>query len=168
MTRDDIDALFEIFSDEVAMRYWSSAPMRSKDEAVELLESIEEFAESGELLEWGVFLNDEDRLIGTVTLADIDEQNRRSEIGFAQNRAFWGKGYMGEALTTILDHAFGAMKLHRIEADVDPGNEGALRLLEKLGFQREGLLRERWIVDGQVADTVFLGLLAREWAERRG
>ena len=74
---------------------------------------------------------------------------------------------MREALTALLDYAFDVMKLHRMEADVDPDNEPSIRALEKLGFRREGLMRERWIVDGNVADTLFLGLLAREWFELR-
>ncbi|HEX5305401.1 MAG TPA: GNAT family protein, partial [Dyella sp.] len=53
--------------------------------------------------------------------------------------------------------------LHRLEADIDPANQASARSLQRLGFQREGLLRQRWIVDGQVADTAFYGLLAAEW-----
>jgi RimJ/RimL family protein N-acetyltransferase len=167
MTLDDVDALFEIYSDPETLRYWSSPAMRSTDEAVELIEEIDERAEIGELLEWGLVKRDDDALIGTCTLAGIDEQNRRAEIGFALNPKHWGQGYMREALTALLDYAFDIMELHRMEADVDPDNEPSIRALEKLGFRREGLLRERWIVDGNVADTLFLGLLAREWAELR-
>jgi RimJ/RimL family protein N-acetyltransferase len=54
-------------------------------------------------------------------------------------------------------------RLRRLEADVDPRNENSMRILEKLGFQREGLLRERWNVGDEIQDTAFLGLLAREW-----
>jgi RimJ/RimL family protein N-acetyltransferase len=66
---------------------------------------------------------------------------------------------MPDALTALLDHAFGDLGLHRIEADVDPRNEASLRLLEKLGFRREGYLRERYLKDDEIQDTVLLGLL---------
>jgi RimJ/RimL family protein N-acetyltransferase len=167
MTLDDVDALFDIYFDPETLRYWSSSAMTSKDDAVRLIEEIEERTEFGELLEWGVVKRDDEALIGTCTLAGIDEQNRRAEIGFALNRKHWRQGYMREALTALLDYAFDVMKLHRMEADVDPDNEPSIRALEKLGFRREGLMRERWIVDGNVADTLFLGLLAREWFELR-
>ena len=72
---------------------------------------------------------------------------------------------MSEALATLLDFAFGTLKLRRLEADVDPRNENSLRILGRLGFRREGLLRERWNVNGEIQDSVFLGLLACEWAE---
>jgi RimJ/RimL family protein N-acetyltransferase len=63
----------------------------------------------------------------------------------------------------LLDFAFGQLGLRRIEADTDPDNSASIRLLESLGFRREGLLRERWNVGGELQDTVFLGLLAREY-----
>ena len=76
---------------------------------------------------------------------------------------------MGEALAALLDHAFGEMGLHRVEADTDVANHRSLALLERLGFRREGVLRERWLVEGSHSDSHFLGLLDREWhARRRG
>jgi RimJ/RimL family protein N-acetyltransferase len=70
---------------------------------------------------------------------------------------------MHEALTALLCYAFGELKLRRIEADVDPRNAASLKSLGRLGFRREGLLRERWNVAGEIQDTAYFGLLAREW-----
>jgi len=74
---------------------------------------------------------------------------------------------MGEALKGLLDYAFGPMNLRRLEADVDPRNSSSLRILDRLGFKREGLLRERWDVEGDIQDSIFLGLLNREWNGRQ-
>ena len=74
---------------------------------------------------------------------------------------------MHEALGALLIHAFGKLALHRVEADIDPRNAASARSLERLGFQREGLLRERWIVAGQVSVTALYGLLARDWLAGR-
>jgi ribosomal-protein-alanine N-acetyltransferase len=63
----------------------------------------------------------------------------------------------------VLSLAFGALQLRRIEADIDPRNEASCRLIERVGFQREGLLRERWQVDGETQDSALYGLLARDW-----
>ena len=73
---------------------------------------------------------------------------------------------MNEALTAVVDYAFGPLGLRRLEADVDPANAASLRAVERLGFQREGLLKERWQVGETISDTVFLGLLSREWRAR--
>jgi ribosomal-protein-alanine N-acetyltransferase len=63
----------------------------------------------------------------------------------------------------LLAFAFEELGLHRIEADVDPRNTASLQSVERLGFQREGYLRERWQVNGEIQDTVFFGLLRGEW-----
>jgi ribosomal-protein-alanine N-acetyltransferase len=60
------------------------------------------------------------------------------------------------------------MDLRRLEADTDPRNAPSIRALERLGFVREGLLRERWVVAGEVSDSALLGLLRRDWDARRG
>jgi RimJ/RimL family protein N-acetyltransferase len=73
---------------------------------------------------------------------------------------------MGEAVSAVLDYAFGTLGLHRIEADSDPRNDASMALLERLGFQREGFQRERYFDLGEIQDAVLFGLLAREWRER--
>jgi RimJ/RimL family protein N-acetyltransferase len=66
---------------------------------------------------------------------------------------------MRQALEAVIGFSFKTLKLHRIEADVDPLNEGSLGVLEKLGFEREGLFRERWFLYGEWADSVMLALI---------
>ena len=68
----------------------------------------------------------------------------------------------------LLAYTFQELALHRIEADVDPANGASIRVLERLGFQREGYLRERWHVGGKVYDALFFGLLRREWESNAG
>lgn len=167
LTENDIDSLLTIFSDREVMRYWSSPAMNERGEAVEYLADIHKFFRRGELFQWGVALNENDLIIGTCTLAAIDKQNRRAEIGYALRRDYWGKGLMRDALEALIDYAFNNMNLHRIEADVDPRNASSIRSLERLGFMREGFLRERWIVNGEIQDALFYGLLKKEWEARK-
>jgi RimJ/RimL family protein N-acetyltransferase len=79
----------------------------------------------------------------------------------------WGEGLGTEAVSLLLDQAFGVMGLRRIEADTDPENESAMRLLERLGFRREGYLPQRWFVGGRWHDTVLFGLLKPDWRHDR-
>ncbi len=102
-------------------------------------------------------------LAGTINLRGIFGQNRRCELGYMLGRPWWGQGYMQEAITTLLNHAFTVMDLNRIEADVDPRNLASARMLERLHFRKEGHMRERWIVNGEVCDTDFFGLLRSDW-----
>jgi RimJ/RimL family protein N-acetyltransferase len=103
-----------------------------------------------------------------VTLWRFDVENRHAEVGFALARRAWGRGLMKEGLNQAIALSFGPLGLRRLEADVDPRNEASLRLLESLGFRREGLMRERWNTGGELQDGVLLGLLAREWTGRAG
>ena len=159
----DLDQLYAIFSDPKVMRYWSTPPLESVEEVQALLREIRTGNEQGTMLKWGVALKPADNLIGTVTLFHLDLDQGRAEIGYAQAQAHWGNGYINEALQALLTHAFEEMKLRRLEADVDPRNAASIKTLERLGFQREGFLRERWHVAGEIQDALFYGLLEREW-----
>ena len=64
-----------------------------------------------------------------------------------------------------MHYAFQTLDLNRLEADIDPRNKASARTLERLGFQKEGHLRERWIVNDEISDTDLYGLLRREWQE---
>lgn len=159
----DIPALFAVFSDPEVMRYWSRPPLASTTAAAALLHEILECFRTRRLFQWGIALASDDRVVGTCTLFRVDVVHRHAEVGFALARECWGQGLAGEAVATVIAFAFQALDLHRIEADADPRNERSLRLLERLGFRREGYLRERYHVSGEVQDAVVLGLLRPEW-----
>jgi ribosomal-protein-alanine N-acetyltransferase len=164
LTPHDVPALFAVFSDREVMRYWSSPAMCDPAEAEALLAEIHASYAARTLFQWGIASRADDRVIGTCTLYRIDDKNRRAEIGYALGRDYWGRGLARESLAVLLRYAFDHLALERIEADVDPDNAASLRLLEGLGFAREGYLRERWRVAGGVQDSVILGLLRREFA----
>ncbi len=164
---DDLADLFAIFSDPQVMRYWSSKAWKDEAAGIALVEDVRRSFEVGTLYQWGVARRNDDAVIGTCTLSNVDTQNRRAEIGFILRRDHWGQGYMREATSTLLRFSFEQLALHRVEADVDPRNQPSIRLIERLGFQREGYLRERWIVGDEINDTILYGLLQRDWKTAR-
>ena len=159
----DIPALFAIFSDEETMRYWSSGPLRELAEAEELLDDIREHFENRTLFQWGVARKSDDHVIGTCTLFRFEAEHRRAEVGFALARAYWGAGLMTEALAALVAFAFDSLRLHRLEADADPRNARSIQCLQRQGFRREGYLRERYHLGGEIQDAVVFGLLEPEW-----
>ena len=165
ISEDDIDGLYKIFSDPQVMRYWSTIPLADREAAAALQREIAAGNENNTMWKWGLALRDSNAIIGTTTLFNLNLDNGRAEIGYAMARAYWGKGYMHEALHALVSHAFEALELRRLEADVDPRNAASIRTLERLGFQREGFLRERWHVNGEIQDALFYGLLRREWED---
>ena len=166
LTPEDVPALAAIFGDAEVCRFWSS-PALSDMAAAEALHSeiVRGFA-ARSLFQWGIAERATNAVVGTCTLASLSSEHRRAEVGFALARATWGRGYISEALPALLDFAFETLDLHRLEADVDPRNERSIRVLERLGFEREGYLRERYHVNGELQDAVLYGLLRRDWAPR--
>ena len=102
-------------------------------------------------------------VIGTCLLFHFDEVSGRAEVGYVLAQAFWGAGYMLEAMEALVAFAFEQMGLRRLEAELDPRNSGSSRLLERLGFVKEGHLRERWSTKGEVTDSSLYGLLRTQW-----
>ncbi len=162
----DVPALYAIFSDPQVTRFWSSPPLRDLAAAEALLREIEHCFERRTLFQWGIARRSDDQVVGTCTLASLSAAHRRAELGFALGCAHWRHGYIAEALPAVVSFAFEQLDLHRLEADVDPRNSASLRALERLGFRREGYMRERYHVNGELQDAVLYGLLRSEWHER--
>jgi len=162
----DAQALFGIFGDPRVMRYWSTPPWQSIDEAHALVARDRDTMAAGEHVRLGIERGEDGLLLGTCSLFNIVGASRRAEVGYALAPSAWGKGLVQEAVGELLRFAFATLALNRLEADIDPRNEPSARSLERLGFVREGLLRERWIVDGEVSDSALYGLLAHDWRAR--
>ncbi len=159
---DDARAIFAIYGDPEVTRYWSFAAWTDLAQAHAYL-AARQAMEAPSVYAWAVAERDSDKLIGTTTLFSLSGPHRRAEIGYSLVRARQGQGLAGEALRCVITHAFAELGLERIEADVDPRNEASWKLLERLGFRREGLLRNRWRVDGEVSDSYIYGLLRADF-----
>ncbi len=163
---NDADAVFALFSDPAVMRYWSRPPMTQRSEAEASIAEMEEAFAERDKINW-VVADKSDTVIGTCTLFRFDPRHRRAELGYALRSDQWGKGLAREAVSAALDWAFRTLSLHRIEADIDPRNDGSRRILERLGFASEGVLRERFFVGERAADSEIFGLLSSDWSAQR-
>jgi len=163
LREDDLPDLYAVFADPDVMRYWSTPPMRDMAEARVYLAEIERNFAARTAFKWAITRQGNDRLIGTTSLFRLDGPHNTAEIGYALGSAHWGNGYAAEAVRRTSQFGFDALALRRIEADIDPRNLASIQVIEKAGFQREGVLRERYIYNGEIQDVVFYGLLAREF-----
>lgn len=159
----DAEPLLAMFANPAAMRYWSTPPWTDMAQAQRRIADDRAAHERGEHVALGIVLRDTGRLIGRCTLFDLWPSCRRAQVGYILDASAWGQGFAAEAVGALLRHGFDALDLNRVEADIDPRNTASARLLQRLGFTREGLLRERWIVDGEVSDSEMYGLLRREF-----
>lgn len=163
ITHADDAAFLRIFSDPETMRYWSREPLASLEEARRMVQEEIDWGRSGKCLNWGIARAEDDGLIGKLNLFHFDADHRRAEIGYALDRHYWNRGLATEALAAVLAWAFGELRLHRIEADVDPDNRASLALLARFGFRAEGRARERYYMHGAWQDSVMLGVLAADY-----
>jgi RimJ/RimL family protein N-acetyltransferase len=161
MDAGDAESHYAVFSDPEVTRYWSSGPWTSIGQSHEHIAATRAAYADGSGMRLGIELRQTGALIGNASLHRFVDASRRCELGYALARAHWGYGYVSEALRALLDYGFTALDLNRVEADIDPRNTASARVLEKLGFRKEGYMPERWIVQGEPADTVYYGLLRR-------
>ena len=160
---DDIDDLFSLFSDTHVMRFWSRAPMQEQQEAIDYANSIVDGFAKRELLTWIIADLNSDKTIGTCSLYDINPAHARAGLGYALIPAYWGKGLAQEAASLAISYGLLELGLHRIEADTDPRNARSSKVLERLGFKQEGLLRQRFVHANEIQDSLIYGLLKNEW-----
>jgi len=159
----DIDGIYAIYSDEETARYLSRPAWTDRAQAATFVERVRASYGTGSAISLAVERKNDGALVGECVLFGFNDQCRRAEIGYTLGRAYRSQGYMREALAGLIDIGFGPLDLNRIEADIDPRNEPSARILERLGFVKEGYLRERWIVAGVKSDTALFGLLKSEW-----
>jgi ribosomal-protein-alanine N-acetyltransferase len=157
----DLPDLMAVNGDADVCRFLPYAAWESPDDAQAWLGRMATLCDGGQAHQL-VIVRD-GHAVGTVLLFRFEEPSARIELGYALGRAQWGQGIAREALAAVLDAAFGPLGLRRVEAQVQPDNHASNALLARLGFQREGLLRQRWVAKGRAYDVNAWGLLAAEW-----
>ncbi|HEX4780829.1 MAG TPA: GNAT family N-acetyltransferase [Usitatibacter sp.] len=164
----DLPALLEVNGDAEVTRFLPYATWDSPAAAQGWFKRMADLQATGTALQFVVADKDCDKAMGTCLIFRHDEGSARAELGFVLGRKHWGGGYMTEALTALVDRAFDGMALRRLEAEANPLNIASGRLLRRLGFVREGLLRQRWVSKGAAYDVEAYGLLHGDWTGGRG
>ncbi|HYE51583.1 MAG TPA: GNAT family protein [Azospirillaceae bacterium] len=155
---EDAGDLFAVFGDPDSMRFWSCLPHADVAETRAMLEGM--VAEDGTSRMWAVTL-DGGRCLGWTSLHGAE--GRLVSVGYILAREARGRGLATEAVRASLAYAFQDWDMHRVEANLDPRNGPSAALLERLGFTREGVRREDFLLAGRYYDTLVYGLLAAEW-----
>lgn len=161
----DEKQLFELLSNPEVARFDYFYPIKSSTEAREFIEKYDEELAENEEITWGISLKESNKLIGLCCLGDFDDGARRAEIGYDIIQREWGKEYATEAVKVVINFGFNNINLNRIEATITPGNYASVRVLEKLGFIQEGIVRERDLIKGKLEDGIIMSILKREYAK---
>lgn len=171
----DLPDLLAVNGDDAVTHHLPYASWQSLDDGRAWLARMDKLAASGSSLQLVLIDKASGHCIGSCLLFRLDEGSARAELGYVLGHAHWGRGLMFEALSAVIARALsdgfltaapgapapapGSGGLRRLEAEVNPLNTGSCRVLERLGFKPEGLLRQRWHAKGRVYDTRFYGLL---------
>jgi [ribosomal protein S5]-alanine N-acetyltransferase len=161
----DLPALQVVNGDDRVTRFLPYDRWQSAQDAQGWFDRMQAMQVAGTALQFVIVRRDDDLAIGSCLLFRFETSSARAEIGYVLGHAFWGQGLMAEALTGLVDCAFTRLNLRRLEAEVDPRNTASSRVLERVGFVHEGLLRQRWVVRGEACDSARFGLLRHEWPD---
>lgn len=172
LTPGDVPALNAIERDERVTRYMAfDAPTLQQTTDYIAAAVAQQSAEPRRtyelaLVRWDEGTEADGPLVGRCGLGIQRPEHREAMVWYLLHPAQWGQGLAAEAVVALLGFAFDQLDLHRVWADCDPRNSASCRLVERLGFQREGTLRQNYWLRGEWCDSAIYGLLAPEWRAR--
>jgi ribosomal-protein-alanine N-acetyltransferase len=159
----DADDIFLFRGDREVQKY-NTRPMRDVAEATALVHTMRAWYATHQAIQWGITVKGENRVVGLCGLHDWMRRHRRAAIGYDLVRGLWGQGLAYEAMSAVVQFGFERMNLNRIEAITIAENVRSIRLLHRLGFQREGIRRDYSLEDdGQFHSSAIFGLLRGEY-----
>lgn len=160
ITNDDVNEVFELRSNPETMKYIPRPLAKNSEDVLALINEIESKIVTNIGINWGITLKDDPKLLGIIGFYRIQPDNHRAEIGYILSPKVHGKGIIPEAVNRLITYGFNDLKLHSIEAVIDPENQASERVLEKCGFVKEAHLKEHDFYEGRFLDKVIYSLLS--------
>jgi ribosomal-protein-alanine N-acetyltransferase len=156
---EDFDEMYFLRTDPGVMKYIDRPPLGSREEAEAFMQRIFDNVTNNESIFWAIRQKDSHKMIGNISIWRLMKEDYRGELGYTLHPAHQGKGIMNEALQAVLLYAFNTMKLHSIEAGINPDNAASRQLLERNGFIREAYFRDHYFFNGHFHDSAIYSLL---------
>ncbi|RZJ35385.1 MAG: N-acetyltransferase [Flavobacterium sp.] len=168
ISTNDVQCVFDLRSDPETMKFVPRPLVKSHADALAHIALIDSKINNNEGINWAITCSGSDAMIGIIGHYVIKKEHFRSEIGYMILPQFCGKGLITEAVDAVLRYGFDQMKLHSVEAIIDPENIASARVLEKNGFVKEAHLRENEFYDGRFLDNVIYSKLNPDDKKRFG
>ncbi len=160
ITPADAADLFVLRTDGNVMRFIPRPLAETIADVLQLIQTIDDGTHRNETINWAIALQADNKLIGTIGFVRMSLASHRAEVGYLLHPQYQGKGIMQEALARIIQYGFHDMKLHSIEAVIDPKNTASAKLLERNNFVKEAYFKENCFFEGKFLDSVHYSLLA--------
>lgn len=166
LTTKDAKAVLELRSNPETMKYIPRPLLTNIEEALLHINMISDKIEANIDINWAVTEKNSDNCIGIMGFYRTKPENYRTELGYMILPKYHNKGYVSEAVNTLLDFAFNILNFHSIEAIINPKNIPSEKVLLKNGFVKEAHLVENEFYNGQFIDTVIYSLLKRNFRKK--
>ena len=163
LNEEDVQEVFELRSNPETMKYIPRPLATSKDDALAHIKLINDNIDTKSDINWAVTEKGNNKCIGIMGFYRTQPENYRTELGYMISPEHHNKGYVTEAVRTLLDYAFNQLNFHSIEAVIDPENIASERVLQKNGFVKEAHFVENGFYNGKFMDTVIYSLLKRNF-----
>jgi len=150
--------LFKLFGDNNVTKYYNLKTFETEQDGQKFIDWYQKRFTEKLAIRWGIALKGNSNIIGTIGFNNFT-QNHRANIGYDLQTEYWNNGYATEALKTIVGFGFKQLKINRIEAEVMIGNFASEKILKKLGFTNEGILRQWLYWNDNHYDMIMFSLL---------
>ena len=158
ITQAHLGDLFKLFGDEEVTRFYNLLPLEKEQEAQKLIDWFQSRFKEKLGIRWGIALKGNPNIIGTIGFNSFTTHHR-ANLGYDLQSDHWNKGYITEALRVVIDFGFNQLEVNRIEAEIMPLNVVSDRVLAKLGFTNEGILRQWMFWNDKYYDMTMYSLL---------
>src|SRR6187402_1554593 len=166
VTAADTDAVFIMRSDPDVMRYIPRPMAETKEDALAVINMVEDFLEKNEKINWAIEWKESKQMVGMIGYVNLKPDHARAEIRYSLARTWHRKGIMYEALLCVMKYGFEQMQLHSIEAIIDAENVASGKLLEAAGFRQEAHFIEDFCFKGVYRNSIHYGMLCSEGKEK--
>lgn len=163
---EDLEDVYEYCQDKEVTKYLTWETHKNRIETKQYLESVLERYKK-ETSPHAIVYKDVNKVIGCIDSKDYDAKNKSIEIGYVLNRNYWNQGIMTEALQAIIAYDYQTLDLERIEMKHYKENIASGRVMQKNGFQKEGILRKKEAKNGVLFDVVYYSLLKEEYEREK-
>ncbi len=164
LRKEDEKTVHQYSSDPIVSRYMNWGPNTQEDTKSFIQMSIaSQTAQPRTNYTFAVVLKSQNNLIGGCGIYISNFGNREGFIGYVFHRTCWGRGYATETASTLVEFGFNKLKLHRIFVTCDPENSASQRVLEKIGMQKEGCLRQNLWVGDKWRDSLVFAIIENDF-----
>lgn len=167
MEERDCNDIMDLYSLEEVVRYTPLEPFQSIQDVIREWNWHHSIFAEQSGLRWVIEDTSSAKVIGTCGYLQYEKAHRRIELGYDLSPQYWRRGVMTEVAQCVLSFGFRELGVNRVEAKIEPENIASERLLLRLGFQKEGMMRQQEFEKGRYVDISVFSLLRSEYEAYR-